>query len=435
MGKEREYPLLVFADQSGKIMEHPFLGMTGSEAGTWKNVSVDDLIPLPEGSELFVLPGRLPVGFDHNKKKFVVVNQNPYSKNGNIQAVAASVAPAYTAILNAAYKTQPKAPILPLFSYASVGWFEGRFVVAAMRVDRDERQDIKHLNVEKININARLWMKRYRHNRLIHHLARCALTYACPAARNFFMRRWEAPLPTSPRCNARCLGCISLQTNSPIPSTQQRIKFVPTPEEIAEVAVMHLSRAPRPIVSFGQGCEGEPLLVANTIEAAIRLMRSETSSGTINMNTNGSIPDVLEKLASAGLQSVRVSLNSIQPEYYHAYYRPKGYRFDDVKEFIHRAKTLGLFVSLNYFILPGVTDDPLEFESLESFLKSTPVDLIQMRNFNIDPQWYINSVGFKPTGSPLGIKRWMDQLRGKHPHMEFGYFNPFLADSPPKETL
>jgi MoaA/NifB/PqqE/SkfB family radical SAM enzyme len=313
---------------------------------------------------------------------------------------------------------------LPLFSYAAVGWHEGQFVVAAMRVDPDERQDVKHLDLEKVSEHARLWMKQYRHNRLIHHLARCALTYACPAARNFFLRRWEAPLPSSPRCNARCIGCISLQTNSPIPSTQQRIKFTPNPEELAEVAVMHFKKAPKPVASFGQGCEGEPLLVANTIEAGIRLIRSEITSGTINMNTNGSIPDVLEKLAKAGLQSVRVSLNSLQPEYYNAYYRPKGYKLDDVKKFISKAKDLGLFVSINYFMLPGFTDDLAEFKAFEDLLRTTQIDLIQMRNFNIDPEWYMRSINFKPSGKPIGIMTWMERVREISPTIRFGYFNP-----------
>jgi len=420
----RRSPLLVFADQTGKIMEHPFLEMAGSEAGHWRRLNRNEWIPLPEGSELFVLPGRLPVGFDPRKKKFVVLTQNPYAKNEPVQAVAASVAPAHTAILSAAYRTKPNAPVLPLFSYAAVGWHEGKLVVSAIRVDPDERQDVKHLDLEKVHENAHLWMRRYRHNRLIHHLARCALTYACPAARNFFLKRWEAPLPSSPKCNARCIGCISLQTNSPIPSTQQRIKFIPTPEEIAEVAVLHLRKAPKPIVSFGQGCEGEPLLVVDTIETAVRLMRSETSDGTINMNTNGSLPDVLERLAKAGLQSVRVSINSFQHSYYSAYYRPKGYSLDDVKKFITRAKALGLFVSINYFILPGITDDPSEFEALESFLRTTQIDLIQMRNFNIDPEWYIQSVGFKPSGKPMGILTWMERVREISPTIRFGYFNP-----------
>lgn len=425
MSRER-YPRLIFADRTGNIVEHPRLEMVGSEAGRWRRIEDEEWIPLPEGSELFVLPGRLPVGFDPVKKKFAVVDRNPYGKNGMVQAVAASVAPAHTALLSAAYKTQKSAPILPLFSYAAVGWFKGQFVTAAIRVDPDKRQDVKHLNLEKIRSQAGLYMKQHRHNRLIHHLARCALTYACPAARNFFSKRWEAPLPSSPVCNARCLGCISLQENSLIPSTQQRIKFVPSPEELAEVAVMHLKKAPEPVVSFGQGCEGEPLLVADTIEVSIRLIREETPLGTINMNTNGSLVNALEKLAGAGLQSVRVSLNSLQPGYYYSYYRPRGYKFEDVKEFILRAKTLGLFVSINYFILPGVTDDPGEVEALERFLQTHPVDLIQTRNFNIDPEWYISSVGFKPTGPPMGIKPWMRYINEKWPEIRLGYFNPPL---------
>ena len=35
-------------------------------------------------------------------------------------------------------------------------------------------------------------------NRLFRHLETCALTYGCPAAKNLFLCRYEAPLPTSP---------------------------------------------------------------------------------------------------------------------------------------------------------------------------------------------------------------------------------------------
>ncbi|HBT97093.1 MAG TPA: radical SAM protein, partial [Desulfobulbaceae bacterium] len=78
---------------------------------------------------------------------------------------------------------------------------------------------------------------------MIQHLGKCCLTYGCPAARNFFLGRFEAPLPTSPRCNARCLGCISLQESGCCRSTQERITFVPSPAEIAEIAVPHLRQA------------------------------------------------------------------------------------------------------------------------------------------------------------------------------------------------
>ncbi len=72
--------------------------------------------------------------------------------------------------------------------------------------------------------------------------------------------RWECPVPSSPACNANCIGCISFQPEEEtIISTQDRLRFKPTAEEIVEFTVPHLETAPYPIVSFGQGCEGEPL--------------------------------------------------------------------------------------------------------------------------------------------------------------------------------
>ena len=107
-------------------------------------------------------------------------------------------------------------------------------------------------------------------NRLARHLEHCALTYGCPAGKNFFLGRYEAPLPTSRACNARCLGCLSLQQESGIPCSQDRIAFTPTAEEIAEVALTHIGRVNKAVVSFGQGCEGDPLMAARleAIQAA-----------------------------------------------------------------------------------------------------------------------------------------------------------------------
>ncbi|MFN2369475.1 MAG: radical SAM protein, partial [Desulfurivibrionaceae bacterium] len=107
------------------------------------------------------------------------------------------------------------------------------------------------------------------------------------------MDSWEAPLPTSPVCNARCLGCISLQPSGCCPATQDRIDFTPTPEEIAEVAAPHLERVERGVVSFGQGCEGEPLMQAEIIEKSIGMIRARTGRGTINLNSNSGMPEAV----------------------------------------------------------------------------------------------------------------------------------------------
>jgi molybdenum cofactor biosynthesis enzyme MoaA len=269
-------------------------------------------------------------------------------------------------------------------------------------------------------------MKANRSNRLIQHLGHCALGYGCPAAKNFFLGRWEAPLPTSPACNARCLGCISMQEGGEVCATQDRIRFVPTAEEIAQVAIAHLQGAPRAVVSFGQGCEGEPLLQTDTIVPSIRMMRRATGRGTINVNTNASLPDSIGRLRDSGLDSIRVSLNSCRNRYYNSYYRPKGYSLETVKTSMRVMKSLGGFVSLNYFVLPGFTDERAELEALSRLISDTGIDLIQLRNLNIDPEWYLQRIDFQPDGEAVGIRRLLTMLGKRFPDLRFGYFNPCL---------
>lgn len=425
--RNRNKPSLVYADSEGNIVDWPGLEMVGSSGGKPQRLRREDWIPLPEGSELFLLPERLPIGYNASKKRFEVLSHDPYGgPNRSVQAVAAFIAPAHTQIYSPAYKTLPKAPLLPLFAYTAVGWHEDRFVVAGTRVDSDERQDFRHFDPRQIEQNARRRMAQEPRNRLVQHLGKCAITYGCPAAKNLFLNRWEAPLPSSPVCNARCLGCISFQEQEGLCATQDRISFVPTPDEIAGIAVPHLQEAPGAVVSFGQGCEGEPLLQAATLQASIRLMREATRRGTINLNTNGSLPDGVKILCEAGLNSIRVSLNSARPEYYSAYFRPRGYGPEDPKRSIQIVKAYGGFASINYFVLPGFTDEVPEFEALCRFITETHLDFIQMRNLNIDPEWYLKSLHHQPRGNPLGIRRLMERLKDRFPHLGFGYFNPCL---------
>ena len=419
-------PSLIFADESGNILDFSELEMAGSSAGRPVRLRAGDWIPLPPGSELFQLPERLPVGYDPATASFRVMERDPYTGSPRIRAVAAFIAPAHTQLYSTAYKSSSGAAVLPLFAYTAVGWHDDGFVVSALRIDEDPRQDSERFDQAEIEQNARRMMKEHRSNRLIRHLGNCALVYSCPAAKNYFLRRWEAPLPTSPACNARCLGCISLQEGSQICSTQDRISFVPTAEEIAQVAIPHLQYAPRAVVSFGQGCEGEPLLQTDTIAESIRMMRRATGRGTINMNTNASLPDSVGLLRESGLDSIRVSLNSCRQPYYHRYYKPKGYSLESVKTSIRVMKSLGGFVSLNYFVLPGFTDERAEIEALSELVSETGIDLIQMRNLNIDPEWYLERIGFEPEGETVGIRRFLQILRSRFPDLRFGYFNPCL---------
>jgi len=93
---------------------------------------------------------------------------------------------------------------------------------------------------------------------------------------------------------------FELDADAGIPSPQTRIAYETSVEELARIALSHLERVPDAIVSFGQGCEGEPLLRAVTIAAAIERIRARNASGSINLNTNGSMPKALRRLIDAG---------------------------------------------------------------------------------------------------------------------------------------
>ncbi|SDP53486.1 radical SAM protein [Desulforhopalus singaporensis] len=417
-------PSLVYADKDGNITDFPELGMCGMANRDHYRPELSELIPLPHGSELFTLPGRLPIGWEKQASQPVLLDRDPFSPDHVLQAVAAFIAPAHTSVYSSSYQTLPDAPTLPLFAYTAVGWHKGQFWVAAFRSDRDKRQDADQYDQADVIDRTRRMLKQCSDNRLVQHLGKCCLTYGCPAARNYFLRRWEAPLPTSPSCNARCLGCISLQESGCCPATQDRIKFVPTPKEICEMAVPHLDNAENPIVSFGQGCEGEPLLQADVIEEAIKKIRSKTAKGTVNLNSNASLPGKIAKLAKSGLDSLRVSLNSAQAEYYSRYYRPKNYYFSDVLQSIDRMKDAGGFVSLNYFILPGFSDSEPEFDALCTLIRNHSPDLIQLRNLNMDPEWYLDTLNLPEKTHAFGIRQWHHLLQIEFPRLRFGYFNP-----------
>jgi pyruvate-formate lyase-activating enzyme len=413
-------PFLLYSDGKGNIFEDTSLYATGRSGWDALPVEEADWIPLPEGGSLYELPGRRGIGID--------------VRTGNMRlcekgwAVAAFIPPAHTGLYLAAYETGKNAPTLPLFCYTAAGWFNHRFYVTAMRIEQDIRQESQGYDAEQIGTGAARLLNAYPHNRLLKHLMdNCCMTYHCPAARNLSLGRWECPVPVSPACNANCIGCISFQPQEEsIHSTQDRLVFRPSAEEIVEFTVPHLQTAPYPIVSFGQGCEGEPLLMWETIREAILEIRKHTDRGSININTNGSRPAAVQALCGAGLNSIRVSMNSARKAIYEAYYRPNNYVFEDILESLRVVNRHGGWTSINYFVFPGMTDNPGEYESLRTLIRSTGLNMIQWRNFNIDPDWYLGKTGITETGEAMGVRNLMSLLKEEFPLLKFGYFNPPL---------
>jgi len=414
---------MLYADEKDKVYDDPghyALFRTGNRIVT---LEADELIELPFGSYLFSLPGRLPMGLDAGTGK---LNSPTADSEGRlIRGASAFLASGYLRTFLPAYKESEGAPKLPLWAYAGAAYRDGKVLVPAMRIDDDPRSDPKiHQDREALVTAIGGVEKQYPENRLVKQLHTCSLDYDCLCARNFFLSRHEAPLPTSPACNARCAGCLSHQgDDAGFSASQFRLTFEPTVEEIAQVTLHHFEAVDEAVASFGQGCEGEPLLRGNDLARSIGAVREKTDRGTININTNGSLPETVKAMIDAGLDSIRVSMNSPTEEAYNRYYQPKNYSFADVLKTLEVALDAGIWVSVNLFFMPGFTDSEEEVEALIGFLERFPVNMIQARNLNIDPDLYFETIGF--TGSePVGIRDMVDYFKEEFSSVRWGYYNP-----------
>ncbi|MGL4370990.1 MAG: radical SAM protein [Spirochaetota bacterium] len=416
-------PTLVFCDTKGNIYDLP--GKSPSLRTGRKIVSAEGkgLVKLPFGSEIFSLPGRRPVSIDNRSGRSTVIDR---VEGREVWAASSFLPSGYLRTYLPGYQNREKAVRLSLWAYAGVLMKGDDFYAPGIRIDDNPRSDPElHTNDDDLVRAVGVLRKEYPSNRLVGQLARCAQEYRCLCARNFFLGRFEAPVPTSPVCNARCLGCLSYQQKevSGFCESQYRLEFAPEPAEIAQVILHHFERTDNAVASFGQGCEGEPLMRGKALAEAIKIVRSKTSRGTIHLNTNGSLPDMAALLFDAGLDSIRVSLNSPTRAYYDPYYLPQGYIFDDVMRTVQTALDRGIYLSVNLFFLPGFTDMESEAASLRAFLDRYPVNMIQTRNLNIDPDYYLDTIGFRESEA-MGIEELVAMLRRDYPKLRLGYYNP-----------
>jgi len=386
---------LAYCDRAGRIYYDPQRTPL-ADGGIVREARADELIPAPPGTVEMILPARRAL-----------------TTHGALRgryALAVILPAGYTRLLVPAYEREPGAPALPLFGYTFACVVDDELHVAAMKTDESEDWQPRTYAAGELEAILASRMQLDPGNQTLAQVALCSREYGCFTAQNVFLERGEAALPVSPKCNARCIGCISEQEEEAgPPSPQARISYETTADELARIAIHHLERVDQGIVSFGQGCEGEPLLRSIAIASAIERIRRARSNGTVNLNTNGSMPAALERCIDAGLQAVRVSLNSFRPHVYAAYYRPIGYDLGNVFASIRLAVARGLRVSLNLLTHPGITDDEDEVAAMSAFLAETPVTMIQTRTLNIDPQWYFDAVG-RPR-AVAGMRRVIDAIR------------------------
>jgi pyruvate-formate lyase-activating enzyme len=417
-------PRLLFADAEGRVMDHPSLLATVR--------SGDELLPpeeapiaLPPGGRLAHLPGRRPVGIDPRTGALSLVSEVVVrGRRIEPHAVGALLPPGYTRTFLPG-EVKADGPVLPQWAYTAAAWTRGGPVTWAARTDRRTHWSPERFSTPDMKDRVDRALRADPDNRVLRQLKTCALVYRCFTSQNVFYRRDEAAIPVSVMCNAACVGCISEQPSDGPPASHQRIDDAPSAEEMARVALEHLERATgRVMVSFGQGCEGEPLTRWPVIARAIRLVRAETDRGSLHINTNASMPDGLAALFDAGLDSIRVSLNSAVKDLYEAYYQPVKYGWEDVEACIALAHKRGAYLSLNLLTFPGVTDREGEVRALVRLVRKHRVDQVQTRSLCIDPLQYLDVACDRGAGGrPMGIRAMMRVLRCEAPWLRIGNFS------------
>ncbi|MFD0713153.1 radical SAM protein [Paenibacillus sp. GCM10027626] len=405
---------LVYADAEGNLFDHPDWIALGRSGEMIVEIMDDELIPLPEGATLVGLPYTRPIGIER-----ATGEMKPLP--GEVQAVGALLPQGFTRLNIPGYIKTDKSHKLPLFGYSAVVWKDGGFYVTAQQCDDPERWNPLNCDRDKLKLSVDSLLAKYPNNRLYQHLSNCALGYECLTASNTFLQRWEGAVPVSYSCNAGCYGCISEQPDdSGFPAPQTRMNFRPTVDEIVEIMLEHLT-TPDAIISFGQGCEGEPSTQAKIIVEAMRKVRGITSLGHININTNAGLTDHIRAIVDAGLSLMRVSTISALDDHYNAYYKPRGYTLSNVEKSLRYAADKGVYTSINYLIFPGVTDREEEIEAMIGFVRRTGLRLIQMRNLNIDPESYLALIP-PPQGEIYGMKQMLEIFAEELPDVVIGSY-------------
>jgi pyruvate-formate lyase-activating enzyme len=403
----------VHADRAGRIIVSDHAAAAFDGVAT---VPFADALPLPSGATV-----------THLEREAETLDRSGRARRVGASrlAVAAVLPRGYLRTQLPAYADATDKPDLAPRAYTAVAADDaGDLVVAAALVDRDPTRDADAYPKAEISTKVNEALRSQPADRLIRQLARCAREYGCRAAANAFYGRWECALPVAAPPNEHPPAVIALRLDGEA-EPREPAAFHATADEVASLATRHFASGGT-LVSFGRACEGEPLLAARMVEDAIRLIRATTRSGTIHLETNGSVPMALRRLAATGLDAVTIRLASARAETYDALHRPDGYRFVDVRASLRVAAEQRLATSLVIPVLPGLFDRGDEIAALVGLAGDLREGgAILLRDLAADPLRALATLkGREPS---LGVARALERLREELPHLRVGSFVRPLA--------
>jgi uncharacterized Fe-S cluster-containing radical SAM superfamily enzyme len=128
----------------------------------------------------------------------------------------------------------------------------------------------------------------------------------------------------------------------------------------------------------------------------------------------------MQALLEAGLNSVRISIFSLDEARFRAYYRPVGYGLEQVVECAALARRAGAQVTVNLLTFPGISDSRDEIERLIALVAGHGVHQVQLRTLNVDPLWLLRRLPDRTLG--IGMRRFIEELADRCPGLKLGNF-------------
>lgn len=179
------------------------------------------------------------------------------------------------------------------------------------------------------------------------------------------------------RCNLRCIYCMPADGVSPVEH-----KEILTYEEITRVVRAAAGLGVRKIRITG----GEPL-ARKGITFLISSIRNIDGIEDISLTTNGILLDeYAEELATAGLNRVNVSLDSLRPDRYREITR--GGDINRVFKGIERAENVGLLpIKINMVPIRGFNDDEIEDFARITLRKAYHIRFIEFMPIGAKDLW------------------------------------------------
>ena len=136
----QDLPYMLYADDDGRIFDHPYLRMAGFWGSSNGSLDSGDLVTLPEFGKLFFLPDCPPMGVDPSSGDLKTVSEiNIEGLKTKCHAVAAFLEPGLVRSHLPAAEYKKKSCVLPMWAYTAVGFRHGKYLAAGFRIEYSRR--------------------------------------------------------------------------------------------------------------------------------------------------------------------------------------------------------------------------------------------------------------------------------------------------------